>query len=132
MSIESFGSTIGNLIRLCSLPLFRFKIGKTCICYSFFYYGCAFKDGLQIIWRTCMDKSCFLWRWCSSYSHPRKQFFQTNNKINCKIEPSIYKQNWLLWLFFVEVAAITFLTVGKVLLFFAAWLLHLFVKAPLK
>lgn len=43
------------------------------------------------------------------------------------------KQNWLLWLFFINAAAITFYTQQEnVLLFIAAGLLYLFVKAPPK
>lgn len=44
-----------------------------------------------------------------------------------------FKQNWLLWLFFVAAAAITFFTQQEqVLLFVAAGLLYMFVKAPPK
>jgi chromate transporter len=42
-----------------------------------------------------------------------------------------FKQNWLLWLFFVVAAAITFYTQKElVLLFIAAGLIYMFVKAP--
>ena len=42
-----------------------------------------------------------------------------------------FKQNWLLWLFFFTAAAITFFTQQEqVLLFIAAGLLYMFVKAP--
>ncbi|HEX3024083.1 MAG TPA: chromate transporter [Chitinophagaceae bacterium] len=44
-----------------------------------------------------------------------------------------FKQNWLLWLFFVAAAAITFFTQQEqVLLFVAAGFLYMFVKAPPK
>lgn len=44
-----------------------------------------------------------------------------------------FKQNWMLWLFFIVAAAITFFTKQeKVLLFVAAGLLYMFVKAPPK
>jgi chromate transporter len=44
-----------------------------------------------------------------------------------------YKQNWLLWLFLIAAAAITFFTQQEqVLLFVAAGLLYMFIKAPLK
>jgi len=44
-----------------------------------------------------------------------------------------YKQNWLLWLFLIAAAAITFFTQQQqVLLFVAAGLLYMFIKAPLK
>jgi chromate transporter len=44
-----------------------------------------------------------------------------------------FKQNWLLWLFFIAAAAITFFTQQEqVLLFVAAGLLYMFVKAPPK
>ena len=44
-----------------------------------------------------------------------------------------FKQNWLLWLFFVSAAAITFFTQQEqVLLFVAAGLLYMSVKAPPK
>lgn len=44
-----------------------------------------------------------------------------------------FKQNWLLWLFFIVAAAITFFTQQEqVLLFVAAGLLYMFVKAPPK
>lgn len=44
-----------------------------------------------------------------------------------------FKQNWLLWTFFVAAAAITFFTQQEqVLLFIAAGLLYMFVKAPPK
>ena len=44
-----------------------------------------------------------------------------------------FKQNWLLWLFFIAAAAITFFTKQEqVLLFVAAGLLYMFVKAPPK
>ncbi len=44
-----------------------------------------------------------------------------------------FKQNWLLWLFFITAAAITFFTQQEqVLLFVAAGLLYMFVKAPPK
>ena len=43
------------------------------------------------------------------------------------------RQNWLLWLFFVAAAAITFFTQQEHVLFFvAAGLIHMFVKAPPK
>lgn len=42
-----------------------------------------------------------------------------------------FRQNWLLWLFFIAAAAITFFTQQEqVLLFVAAGLLYMFVKAP--
>ncbi|MFC0183308.1 chromate transporter [Pseudarcicella hirudinis] len=42
-----------------------------------------------------------------------------------------FRQNWLLWLFFIVAAAITFFTQQEqVLLFVAAGLLYMFVKAP--
>ena len=44
-----------------------------------------------------------------------------------------FKQNWMLWLFFIVAAAITFFTKQeKVLLFVAAGLLYMFVKVPPK
>ena len=44
-----------------------------------------------------------------------------------------FKQNWLLWLFFIVAAAITYFTQQEqVLLFVAAGLLYMFVKAPPK
>ncbi len=44
-----------------------------------------------------------------------------------------FKQNWLLWLFFIIAAAITFFTKQEpVLLFVSAGLLYMFVKAPPK
>ena len=44
-----------------------------------------------------------------------------------------FKQNWLLWLFFVVAAAMTFFTKQEqVLLFVAAGLIYMFVKAPPK
>ena len=44
-----------------------------------------------------------------------------------------FKQNWLLWLFFIIAAAITFITQQEqVFLFIAAGLLYMFVKAPPK
>ena len=44
-----------------------------------------------------------------------------------------FKQNWLLWLFFIAAAAITFFTQQEqVLLFVAAGLIYMFVKAPTK
>lgn len=44
-----------------------------------------------------------------------------------------FKQNWLLWLFFIAAAAITFFTQHEqVLLFVAAGLLYMFVKEPPK
>ena len=44
-----------------------------------------------------------------------------------------FKQNWLLWLFFVAAAAVTFVTKKEeVLLFIVAGLLYMFVKAPPK
>ena len=44
-----------------------------------------------------------------------------------------FKQNWLLWLFFVVAAAVTFFTKKEeVLLFIVAGLLYMFVKAPPK
>lgn len=42
-----------------------------------------------------------------------------------------FRQNWLLWLFFIVAAAITFFTQQEqILLFVAAGLLYMFVKAP--
>ena len=50
-----------------------------------------------------------------------------------KFNLSSFKQNWLLWLFFVAAAAITFFTQQEqVLLFVAAGLIYMFVKAPPK
>jgi chromate transporter len=44
-----------------------------------------------------------------------------------------FKQNWMLWIFFVTAASITFFTQQEyVLLFIAAGLLYMFVKAPPK
>lgn len=44
-----------------------------------------------------------------------------------------FKKNWLLWLFFVVAAAVTFFTKKEeVLLFIAAGLIYMFVKAPPK
>jgi chromate transporter len=44
-----------------------------------------------------------------------------------------FKNNWLLWLFFIAAATITFITKQEnVLLFIAAGLLYMFVKAPPK
>ena len=44
-----------------------------------------------------------------------------------------FKQNWLLWLFFIAAAAVTFFTKKEeVLLFIVAGLLYMFVKAPPK
>jgi chromate transporter len=46
---------------------------------------------------------------------------------------SSFKQNWLLWLFFIAAAAITFFTQQEqVLLFVGAGLIYMFVKAPPK
>lgn len=50
-----------------------------------------------------------------------------------KFNGQSFKQNWLLWLFFIVAAAITFFTQQEqVLLFVAAGLLYMFVKAPPK
>jgi chromate transporter len=44
-----------------------------------------------------------------------------------------FKQNWMLWLFFIAAAAVTYFTQQEqVLLFVAAGLLYMFVKAPPK
>jgi chromate transporter len=50
-----------------------------------------------------------------------------------KFSPSSFKTNWLLWLFFFTAATITFITKQEnVLLFIAAGVLYMFVKAPPK
>ena len=50
-----------------------------------------------------------------------------------KFNLASFKQNWLLWFFFVSAAAITFFTQQEqVLLFIAAGLFYMFVKAPPK
>jgi chromate transporter len=50
-----------------------------------------------------------------------------------KINLPSFKQNWMLWLFFISAAAITFFTEQEqVLLFVAAGVFYMFVKAPPK
>ena len=50
-----------------------------------------------------------------------------------KIQLSLIKQNWLLWLFYITGAAVTAITQSEnVLLFVAAGLIYMFVKAPPK
>lgn len=50
-----------------------------------------------------------------------------------KIQLSFIKQNWLLWLFYIVGAAVTVITQSEnVLLFVAAGLIYMFVKAPPK
>ena len=50
-----------------------------------------------------------------------------------KFNAASFKKNWLLWLFFITAAAITVLTQQEqVLLFVAAGLIYMFVKAPPK
>jgi chromate transporter len=50
-----------------------------------------------------------------------------------KPEVQSFKKNWLLWLFFVATAALTFFTEKEQVLFFvAAGLIYMFVKAPPK
>ena len=50
-----------------------------------------------------------------------------------KFNAASFKKNWLLWLFFITAAAITFLTQQEqVLLFVAAGLIYMFIKAPPK
>lgn len=48
-----------------------------------------------------------------------------------KIKPALLKQNWLLWLFYIAAAVVTVITQSEeVLLFVAAGLVYMFVKAP--
>lgn len=58
--------------------------------------------------------------------------YKLNTKSVGKIAMPLIRQNWLLWLFFIAAAIITVITQSEnVLLFVAAGLIYLFVKAPL-
>jgi chromate transporter len=48
-----------------------------------------------------------------------------------KLNLNLLKQNWLLWLFYIAAAVVTVITQSEeVLLFVAAGLIYMFVKAP--
>ena len=72
MSTGTFGSTIGNLFRLCSLPHFRCNIGRTCsYCYchkKYFSHTKCFDCGCNYFSLNLhLESSRALCHWSCSY-----------------------------------------------------------------